>query len=248
MELRRPQIHTITGARRPNRFALLISLLSCVSTVTLGTACDPRSILMASTPQTATVPSSFTLSISPNSLTFGRGADKSTTVTINSQNGFTGNVALSASGLSKGMLAEFSPALAGTQSTLNLAATDAATPGVYEISIVGVAGSLEANSTVTIAVLPSPTFSLSASPDTLTFDQGAGGTTTITVEAHNGFKENVSLYATGLPKGVSASFSTDAVVQESVLTLTSSDSAIPGHYTVTLTGVASDLEETTSIS
>jgi|GEM_PF-373479 len=248
MELRRPQIHTITGARRPNRFALLISLLSCVSTVTLGTACDPRSILMASTPQTATVPSSFTLSISPNSLTFGRGADKSTTVTINSQNGFTGNVALSASGLSKGMLAEFSPALAGTQSTLNLAATDAATPGVYEISIVGVAGSLEANSTVTIAVLPSPTFSLSASPDTLTFDQGAGGTTTITVEAHNGFKENVSLYATGLPKGVSASFSTDAVVQESVLTLTSSDSAIPGHYTVTLTGVASDLEEITSIS
>jgi hypothetical protein len=247
MELRRPQIHTVTRARRPDGFTLLIILLSCVSTLTLDTACDPRSILMASTLQTETVASSFTLSISPTSLTFDQGTDKSVTVKINSKNGFTENVALSASGLPNGVLAEFSPALAGTESTLNLMANDGAAPGVYEISIQGVAGGLEAKSTVRIAVLPPPRFSLSASPGALTFDQGAGGTTTITVEAQNGFKDNVSLYATGLPKGVFASFIPAALGQEIVLTVTSSDSAIPGHYTVTITGVAGNLQETTSI-
>jgi hypothetical protein len=199
-------------------------------------------------PQATTAAPGFSLSISPNSLTVDQGAGESTTITVGAQNGFAEDVTLFATELPSGIVAEFSPAVAGTQSTLNLTATATAHPGVYQIAVAGVAGSLEANSTVTLAVLPSPSFSLSAAPNSLTFEQGAGSTTTITVDSQNGFKDRVSLYAMGLPKGVFASFSLAMAAQKSVLTLTSSDSAIPGEYTVALSGIAGSLRATTSIS
>src|SRR5207247_11071717 len=43
----------------------------------------------------------FTLSVSPTTLSIGRGTQGSATVTITPSNGFTGNVALSASGTTK---------------------------------------------------------------------------------------------------------------------------------------------------
>jgi len=246
MKPRGAQIHAVADPRRPNHFALLISYLGCLCAVILTTACDPRSILMSSMPQAATAAPSFSLSISPNNLTVDQGAGESTTITVGAQNGFAEDVMLFATELPSGIVAEFSPAVAGTQSMLNLTATATANPGVYEIAVAGVAGSLAANSTVTLTVLPSPSFSLSAAPNSLTFEQGSGGTTTITVDAQNGFKDSVSLYAMGLPKGVLASLAMAA--QKRVLTLTSSDSTVPGEYTVTLSGIAGSLQATTSIS
>src|SRR5438309_6216647 len=56
---------------------------------------------------------------------------------------------------------------------------------------------------------PQPGFTLSASPSSVTFLQGASGLTTITINPVNGFNGNVNLTASGLPSGVSAVFGTN---------------------------------------
>src|SRR5258708_10760033 len=51
---------------------------------------------------------------------------------------------------------------------------------------------------------PTPNFSLSASPASLSVTQGAGGSSTVTVTPSGGFTGSVSLSASGLPAAVTA--------------------------------------------
>jgi regulation of enolase protein 1 (concanavalin A-like superfamily) len=85
----------------------------------------------------------------------------------------------------------------------------------------------------------------------LTVTQGATGTSTITVTPQNGFNGSVSLSASGLPSGVTASFnpgSTTSATNTSTLTLTASSTATTGTATVTVTGTSGSLTKTTTIS
>jgi len=95
---------------------------------------------------------------------------------------------------------------------------------------------------------PNPTFTLSASPGSLSVMQGASGTSTVTVTPQNGFVGSVSLSASGLPSGVTASFSPNPTTSTSTLTLTASGTATSGTATVTVTGVSGGLTSTTVIS
>src|SRR5439155_22436125 len=54
---------------------------------------------------------------------------------------------------------------------------------------------------------PAPTYTLSASPSSVTVTQGSTGSSTITVSPLNGFTSSVTLSASGLPSGVTAAFS-----------------------------------------
>src|SRR5437660_471906 len=86
-----------------------------------------------------------------------------------------------------------------------------------------------------------PDFGLSTSPGTLTIAQGSNGSSTITVAPQNGFTGNVTLAASGLPNGVTASFSTNPTTPTSTmstLTLTASSTAATGMSTVTITGTS----------
>jgi pro-kumamolisin-like protein/IPT/TIG domain-containing protein len=93
-----------------------------------------------------------------------------------------------------------------------------------------------------------PSFALSASPSSLTITQGANGTSTITVTPYNGFNGNVSLSASGLPSGVTASFSPNPATASSTLTLTASSTATTGTATVTITGTSGSLTSTAPVS
>src|SRR6266849_4832802 len=95
---------------------------------------------------------------------------------------------------------------------------------------------------------PQPSFTLSASPTSLTFVQGVSGSTTITVTPQNGFSGSVSLSASGLPSGVTASFSPNPATAASTLTLTVGSTAATGTVTVTVTGTSGSLTNTTTIS
>src|SRR6266498_2622661 len=96
---------------------------------------------------------------------------------------------------------------------------------------------------------PTPDFSLSASPASLTVNRGASGTSTITVTRSGGFSSGVTLSASGLPSGVTASFSANpAAGNSSVLTLSASSTATLGGATVTVTGTGGGLTRTTPIS
>jgi hypothetical protein len=96
---------------------------------------------------------------------------------------------------------------------------------------------------------PTPDFALSASPASLTVNRGASGTSTITITRSGGFSSGVTLSASGLPTGVTASFSANpATGNSSVLTLLASSTATLGAATVTVTGTGDGLTRTTPIS
>jgi hypothetical protein len=98
-----------------------------------------------------------------------------------------------------------------------------------------------------ILVASPPTYSLSASPNSLIIAQGGTGTSTITVNPTNGFSSVVTLAASGLPNGVTASFNPPSTTTTSTLTLTASASAVLGAVSVTITGTSA-LPQTTNLS
>jgi kumamolisin len=95
-----------------------------------------------------------------------------------------------------------------------------------------------------------PTFSLSASPASVSVVQGSSGTSTIAVTAVDGFDSAVALSATGQPVGVTASFNPTSVTGSgtSVLNLVVASTTATGTYTITVTGTGGGITQTTTVS
>lgn len=91
-------------------------------------------------------------------------------------------------------------------------------------------------------------YTLSSSPSTLSVALGNSKSSTITVTPTGGFTSSVSLSASGLPSGVTASFNPTSTTTTSTLTLTASSSATIGSATVTITGTSGALTQTTTIN
>ena len=91
-------------------------------------------------------------------------------------------------------------------------------------------------------------FTLSRSASSLTVAQGSSATDTISVNDVNGFTGSITLAASGLPSGVTATFGTNPTTGSSVLTLKASSSATTGASTVTITGTSGSLSATTTIA
>ncbi|MFD4240414.1 M28 family peptidase [Streptomyces sp. NPDC058525] len=89
-------------------------------------------------------------------------------------------------------------------------------------------------------------FSLALNPSSGTVQQGASATTTVATSVTTGVAQSVTLTASGLPAGVSASFSPATVQagQSSVLTLTATANAAPGTSTVVVKGQGAALSHT----
>jgi hypothetical protein len=111
---------------------------------------------------------------------------------------------------------------------------------------------LEFSNAASNCVLPpaasATNFSLSASPTSLTVTQGSSGNSTITVTPSGGFTGSVTLSASGLPSGVTASFGTNPTTSTSAVTFSASSTATTGTATVTITGTSGSLTHTTTIS
>jgi endo-1,4-beta-xylanase len=195
----------------------------------------------------------FTFSAAPTSLTVNRGASGTSAITITRSGGFTGAVALSASGLPSGVTAAFNPASAtGTNSVLTLAASATATLGAATVTVTGTGGGLTRTAMINLTVSEpqqTPNFTLSANPTSLTVNSGASGTVAIAITRSGGFTAGVALSASGLPSGVTASFSPASTTgTSSVLTLAASAAAAGGPATITVTGAGGGLTRTTTIS
>jgi hypothetical protein len=81
-----------------------------------------------------------------------QGGAGTTTITVAPSGGFTGAVALTASGLPAGVTASFSPATTTNTSTLALAAAATATAGAGSVTVTGASGSLSQTVTVPLTV------------------------------------------------------------------------------------------------
>ena len=190
----------------------------------------------------------FTLSASPSSLAIVQGVSGTSTITVNALSGFNGTVNLSASGLPAGVTAAFNPTSTTGTSTLTLTASSTATTGTATLTISGASGNLFSSTTLSLTVNPPPNFSLTASPNNLTITQGSTGSSAITVNSLNGFNSSVALSASGLPNGVTASFSPASTTSTSTLTLAASGTATTGTVTVTINGTSGALTKTTTLS
>ena len=126
--------------------------------------------------------------------------------------------------------------------TVNTSAVAASTPVTISASYGGV------TQTASLTVTAGPDYLLSASPTSLSITQGTSGTSTVTVTPQNGFSGSISLSASGLPNGVTASFSLNPASTTSTLTLAASSTATTGTVTVTITGTSGTLTHTTTIA
>ena len=200
---------------------------------------------------TVTPPPSFSLSPTTASVSVGQGSNVTDTITVNAQNGFTGSVTLGAGGLPAGVTAAFATNPATNTSVVTFTASGTATVGgPVTVTINGTSGSLTASSTISLTVNLAPSFAIAPATGTLTVVQGNNATDTITVTPSNGFTGGVTLSASGLPSGVTASFSPNpTTTNSSVLTLAASSTATTGGpLTVTITGTSGTLTATSTVA
>ena len=193
-------------------------------------------------------PASFTLSAAPNTVTIAQGTSGGSTISVIPQNGFSGTVNLSASGLPAGVTATFSAASTSSNSALTFTAGASATTGTFTVTVKGVSGTLNSSTTISLTVTASPNFSLSASPASLSIARGSNGQTTITITPANGFSGTISLSATGMRNGTTASFNPNPATGSSTLTLSTTRKSATGTATIVVTGKSGALTRQATVT
>ena len=196
----------------------------------------------------------YSLSASPASQTVVQGSGTSYSVTVTPSGGFTGTVTFSASGLPVGATASFNPTSVTTSgsSTMSVATVSTTPTGTFTLTITGTSGTLSHTTTVTLVVnppAPAADFSLSASPASQSVPAGGRTTYTINIARTGGFAGGVTLSATGVPAGTTATFSPNpATGTSSTLTVSTSGTTPVNTYTITITGTSGTLSHKTSVS
>jgi len=136
--------------------------------------------------------------------------------------------------------------------TLTITTSSSTAAGAYTVTITGTdsSGSPTHSVNVTLTV-NAPNFSLSASPASQTVTVGGSTTYTVSASPVNGFNSAVSLSASGLPSGATASFNPTSISGgsgSSTLTVSTTGSATTGTVTVTITGTGGGLTHTATVS
>ena len=93
---------------------------------------------------------------------------------------------------------------------------------------------------------PAPDFSLNASPASQTVTAGGGATYSVSVAPSGGFAGSVALSASGLPAGVTASFSPASATTSSTMTIATTAAVAAASYTITITGTSGSLTHSTT--
>jgi uncharacterized membrane protein len=200
--------------------------------------------------------SSFTIAAAPTSLAVVQGQSGTTAITTTVSGGFNNPITLSVSGLPTGTTASFSvnpiPAPGAGSSTLTLHVGNTTAVGTYSITLTGTGGGLQQSKTVTLQVRSTGSFTISGSPTSLSIVQGNSGMTTITTAVSGGFNNAITLSASGVPAGTTASFSPNPIPAPgsgtSRLTLTVGTATAAGTYNITVTGNGGGLQQSTAVT
>lgn len=183
------------------------------------------------------------ISASPGSLSVEQGASGTTTVTVTRGGGFAGAVTVAAEGLPSGVtVASQSVAAGSTSAALTFQVAASAAPGTASITLRGTgSGVTDATATLSLTITARPvgSFSLAASPTSLSVVQGGSGSTAIAITRQAPFTGAVALAVTGAPTGVTATLDpASAAGASATLTVAVADAAAPGTHTLTIAGSA----------
>jgi len=104
--------------------------------------------------------------------------------------------------------------------------------------------------TLTVTAAVTGSFTISVSPTSGYLDQGQSGYGVVTTKASGGFDSVITFSATGIPSGVTGSFSPTTVTGSGTtdFTLTVSRTAPTGTYPITITGTGGSLTESTVLT
>ena len=192
----------------------------------------------------------FTLALTDAALTIGQGTKDTIAVTL-SRAGFDKVITLTVSGLPTGVTSTFLQAnVSGSSSlgALELTAAGTAPLGTSTITVrANAEGKTEQTATADITVGLTGTYTLSSQGFPLTAAQSGGGTGTVLVVRADGHGDNVTLAATNVPSGVTASFAASpTTTAATTLSLTVGAGVAPGSYPITVTGTAAGLTDRTT--
>ncbi len=234
-----------------------LSLAGCSSAVagssTLGltvqlTAVNTGLVYTASVnvPMAVTLtPPALSISAASAALSTVQGKMGSDAVSVVGNGTYSGPVSLSVSGLPSGVTASWSsnPVTLSAESgssTLTLTASPAAYVGLVTITITAAGDGVAASKQIAVQVEPAPSLAIGAASTSLSVVQGKTVTDPISLAGDITYIGAASLSVSGLPSGVTASWSSNPVTLSgesgsSTLTLTASSAAIVGTATITVT-------------
>lgn len=185
-----------------NRRSLVVHAFLCLG-ATLLCGCGGGSSYQAPPPPAL----DFAITVSPTSLTQQAGGAASTfTVSIAGQNGFTGSVSVSLSGLPAASTTSppsgFDVA-AGASQAVKISVPASVAAGTFTVMAMGTSGTLTHSAPLPLVVTAAQDFALSVSPAQVATTLGTTTpAATISVAALNGFTGTVTLMLSGLPAGV----------------------------------------------
>ena len=198
--------------------------------------------------------SDFAITASPSAVSTRPGGSVVYSVSVTLQNGFTGAVALSLSGLtsSEASWSFVPPAISGGSGSSQLTVTTSSSiaPGSYPLTITGTSGAVVHSASTTLVVTVPSDFGLSISPATRSVKRGSSTTYTVTVSSQGGFSGVVSLSAAGLPAGATVTFTPASVTAPgtSTMTVKTLKTTPRGTYQLTVTGTDGALSHQTTAS
>ena len=198
----------------------------------------------------------FTLSASPTSLSIAQGKQGTSTITTTISGGFNSSITLSASGMPAGTTVSFKPTTIlppGAGNSIMTVKVGSSTPtGTYAIRVKASGGTLSPTVTVSLTVMGQPNFTLTASPASLSIQQGNQGTSTITSTISGGFNSSISLSSSGAPSGTTVSFNPQTIPApgsgSSTMTIAVGSGTPTGTYPITVTGNGGGIKQTTTVT
>jgi kumamolisin len=223
-----------------------------------GTSGSITETTMVSLTVTATASPSFTISAAPTSVSVVQGSSGTSTITTKVSGGFDSAIALSATGQPTGVTVSFNPtpiaAPGSGTSTMTMAVASTTAAGAYTITVTGTGGGITHSATVSLTVTAhtTGTFTISVSPASGYLYQGQSGYAVATTKVSGGFDSAIAFSASGVPSGVTFSFSPSSIAAPgsgtSDFLLTVAENAPAGTYPITITGTGGGLTETTTLT
>ena len=235
---------TLTNESGSSTLTLTASSTASVTsaTVTITVSGDGVSASKQITVQVALPPPALTVSAASSAVSVVQGKAVTDVVSLAGNASYTGPVSLSVSGLPSGVTASWSsnPVTLTSEngsSTLTLTGSSAASLVSATVTITASGDATSATKQITVQALPAPSLTIAAASTSLSVVPGQMITDVITLTGDATYSGAATFSVTGLPTGVSASWSSNPATfngesASSTLTLTASSTAAPGSVTI----------------
>jgi hypothetical protein len=196
----------------------------------------------------------FALGTAQTSVSVPAGGSGTVTLTTNGNSTFNSTVSFSVSGLPAGVTAAFAPTTIGApgsgSTVITFNASSTVTAKSYSIVVTATGGGVTKTTNVTANV---PGFTLVPSATAISVSgSSTKGSVTLTTTPLGGFASSIALSVSGVPNGISASFSPQSLGApgsgRATLTLTRGTGASVGSAKLTVTANGGSIQHTAAIS